>query len=198
MLYTLSTILLLTASVFSAPIAEKRQAATVLRTITPNYLVPLSQAEPTRIFGSQYTGEVSWTPNTANEITTIVGFDIPTVDGANSCYLRFTLPTTATGFAWSVEGAGIMNYYSLDRVVNPATDSWNTRPGRVAQLGTVTVPPAGGEATFAGIALDCQALFNAQRVDWEFTAAQVGDVKNRVETFQTASGQGWYLEFAQV
>ncbi|KAL0632047.1 hypothetical protein Q9L58_009078 [Maublancomyces gigas] len=166
---------------------EKRQGdRQIILTLAPNYLVTLDQSHTDVIGGSQYTGDVSWTPGQSNELTTIVGWDIPRFTGATECYIRFTLPPASGSFAWVVNGAGIMDFYRTSRPVNPLTDSWNNRPTRLCKQGTATVHGGteGGEATITGQFLDCTTLAEEQRFDLEFVAARVGDVQNRVETFR--------------
>ncbi|KAL7273811.1 hypothetical protein RUND412_003302 [Rhizina undulata] len=162
-----------------AEVLQKRQQLQ----LTPNYIVLLNQSAPDTSYGNRYTADIKWDGvGTNDELTTIVGFDVPT-NTATTCYFLFYLPASG-GFPYSVTGSGVFNYYGLTRNVL-TTDTWNTRPGRLASpFGLIFAPqPDGSTRGTANVPCRSNTRFDVELVTYRPSGA------SSVHWFQLLSPQ---------
>jgi len=171
---TLASVLSVLA--YAAPATIEKRV--LVDTRFPNYLVPARESDPYTTYSTQYTAQVDYTPDVANETTFFVGFDVPN-NGATLCTLRFTLPPKVPGgYQWTVQGSGRLDIFGLMNIIQPGELSWMNRPERypsATPLFQLIEPLSGGDATVIGSPIRCQG---GQRMDFELAGARgFGSVK---------------------
>ncbi|KAK9433260.1 ubiquitin 3 binding protein But2 C-terminal domain-containing protein [Lipomyces doorenjongii] len=124
-----------TATHSKTTVVENVAKATV-SLLPPNLLIPAKEAEPSKVFGTQFTGTVV-RDTAGSDVITFVSFDIPPLSSneVSSCHLLWTAPSKGS-FPSTITGSKKVNVYALKTLIDESTLSWNSRPARGSFVGT--------------------------------------------------------------
>lgn len=125
----------------------------------PHLIVPISETEPNKAFGTSYNGKIDSTTSS------IFNFDIPYDLEGKTCSLIFTLPKQEDlqYSSFTTSGTGGINIAALKAPADLQT-SFSNAPEQSESLGTYSIVPGGAHAFATG---PCAA---GQRIGYEMSA----------------------------
>ncbi|KAK9325612.1 ubiquitin 3 binding protein But2 C-terminal domain-containing protein [Lipomyces orientalis] len=113
---------------------ESASVATV-SLLPPNLLIPAKEAQPSQVFGTQFTGTI--VKADGSDVVTFVSFDVPPLSSkqVSSCHLLWT-PPSKDSFPSTITGSKKVNVYALTSSIDEFTLSWDNRPTRGSLVGS--------------------------------------------------------------
>ncbi|KAK9456497.1 ubiquitin 3 binding protein But2 C-terminal domain-containing protein [Dipodascopsis uninucleata] len=137
-----------TTSSSTAATTKVHAAEATVTLLPPNLLIPAKKTEPTKAFGSQYTGKV-----VTDEIETFVSFDVPPLSSkqVGSCHLKWSTPSIGS-FPSTIKGTKEVDVYVVNETLNESTLTWDNKPTRGSFVGTFNA--ASGVFTKSSVTCD--------------------------------------------